>query len=419
MRPWRPLSVIPVVLAVGVAAYGCGGNGDDASEREGDEVGTPTPMEAAPTVSVDDPTEPQPGVSPSEVIVGTHNPQTGPAAIYSDIPRAMEAYFQNVGPINGRDIRLVVRDNAFSPEETIEAVRQLIEEDQVFAILNGLGTQTHEQVFAELAEQGIPDLLIASGASKFDEPVVETAFVANNTYTFEGRVLGEIALNNGYSSAALVYQDDDFGLEGAAGFKETVGSSVEITAEETFPVGAAEVTPQVINAVAGNPEVLYIYALPVETAAAIKAARDQGYGGQIMISGVAIINELGDLAGPENLEDTISTFATKIISQADDPDIQAHVELMEAAGITPTNFTIYGQAIAEAFVEILRNSTEPLTRESLVTAAEELQDFVCSVCLGPVNFSDDDHRANDTLTPARFVDGQWIAFGEPISAEDN
>jgi hypothetical protein len=144
-----------------------------------------------------------------------------------------------------------------------------------------------------------------------------------------------------------------------------------------------------------------------------------GFAGQIMISGVAIINELGDLAGPGNLDDTISTFATKIISQADDPDIQAHVELMEAAGITPTNFTIYGQAIAEVFVEILRTTAEPLTREGLVAAAEALKDFVCGVCLGAVNFSDDDHRANDTLTPARFVDGQWIAFGELISAEES
>jgi hypothetical protein len=94
---------------------------------------------------------------------------------------------------------------------------------------------------------------------------------------------------------------------------------------------------------------------------------------------------------------------------------------MGAAGIEPSNFTIYGQAVAEIFIEALSNAEEPLTRESLVAAMEAIQGFQCSVCLGEINFGADDHRALETFIQIEFDGTAWVPVegAEPIADEGN
>ena len=94
--------------------------------------------------------DPRPGITATTVTVGGHFPLTGPAAPgYSEIPRASNAYFQHVnanGGVNGRKLKMIVRDDGYNPVNTVKVTKQLVLQDKVFAILGGLGTPTHTKV---------------------------------------------------------------------------------------------------------------------------------------------------------------------------------------------------------------------------------------------------------------------------------
>jgi branched-chain amino acid transport system substrate-binding protein len=425
LKKWLVFGFGAIAMAA-LLASACGDDDDDDddAEAEATEEEVEEPTEEATEEGTAEATEeaeeaageieelsddPSQGVTDTSIKIGAHYALSGPVAVYAPIVDAVTAYFEDVGPVNGRSIEYVIRDDAYTPPQTVEVTNQLIEQDQIFAMLLGLGTPTHSQVFDQLAELGIPDLLIGSGCACWTNPIVPTAFGGNGNYVTEGRALGQYVVDEGFTSAAIVYQNDDFGEGGREGFLEVTEGTVEVTSEQTYEANARDLTSQTINAIADDPEVLFLFATPVETGSAINAARSNGYEGQIVISTVAGVDFLGALTGtPENAEGTVTLGGLKLLSQSDDPDIQAHVALMESAGVEPSNFTIFGQAMAEIFIEALTNAQEPLTRGSLVAAFEAIQDFTCSVCIAPINFGEDDHRAIESYIPIIFTSGQFI-----------
>lgn len=96
----------------------------------------------------------------------------------------------------------------------------------------------------------------------------------------------------------------------------------------------------------------------------------------------------------------------KTIAETDDPAIQKHIEIMRAAGIEPSNFTVFGQLLAELMVEVLKNADDPPTRQGLLQAAENVRAWQSGLALTPVCMSPEDHRPWEAL---RF----WRAEGGP------
>ncbi len=83
----------------------------------------------------------------------------------------MQAYFDYIndqGGVYGRKLKLFVGDNQYSGPVASEAIRKLVEQDQIFAPIGSLGTEAHTAVYKYLEEQGIPDLYILTGDSQVD-----------------------------------------------------------------------------------------------------------------------------------------------------------------------------------------------------------------------------------------------------------
>src|SRR3954463_7418839 len=142
-----------------------------------------------------------PGVTDSEILVGTHQPLTGPAAAgYSKISAATKAYFDYVnanGGVYGRKITYKVMDDGYNPANTQQVVRQLVLQDKVFAILNGLGTPTHTGVLDFLNTNRVPDLFVASGSRSWNQPSkYPNTFGYQTNYTIEGKILATYVKNN-------------------------------------------------------------------------------------------------------------------------------------------------------------------------------------------------------------------------------
>ncbi len=114
-----------------------------------------------------------PGVTDTEIKIGTTTPYSGPASAYSAGAISATAYFTMIneqGGVNGRKINFISLDDAYSPPKTVEQIRRLIESDEVSFLVNPVGTATNMAVLKYINQKHVPHLFIGTGATIFNDP---------------------------------------------------------------------------------------------------------------------------------------------------------------------------------------------------------------------------------------------------------
>ena len=114
-----------------------------------------------------------PGVTDSEIKIGNIMPYSGPASAYGIIGKTMSAYFRMIndnGGVNGRKINFISYDDAYSPPKTVEQARKLVESDEVFLIFASLGTASNAAIQKYMNTMKVPQLFVATGASRWGDP---------------------------------------------------------------------------------------------------------------------------------------------------------------------------------------------------------------------------------------------------------
>ncbi|GEA87407.1 ABC transporter substrate-binding protein [Cellulomonas cellasea] len=340
-----------------------------------------------------------PGVAGETVTIGTHTPLTGPAAAgYASISAAASAYFDYLndqGGIHGRTIEYVVKDDAYNPATTQTVVRELVQEDGVLALVNGLGTPTHGSVVDYLNENGVPDLFVASGSPAWDDPeAYPWTFAFNADYVTEAKVLAHHAQET-YDDAVfcVLGQDDDFGTDFTTGLTTVLG---ELASTQTYSVSNQDVTAQVGAMQAAGCTVNFLATVNGFTALALGTAAKMGYRAQWLSSSSGgdyptLLGYLGEDVGPALLQGFVST--NYLPFSADDPWVELFRRVNDEYndGAPFTGNTVYGMSVAYTFAEALARAGEDPTRESLVEALES-GDVVGNGIL-PLQFSADSHKA--------------------------
>ena len=201
-----PRATVVAAALVSVAVAGCGSSSSSSSG------GSSSSSSSA-------------GVTATSITFGSHQPLTGPAAPgYSEIAPASQAFFDYVnahGGVFGRKIHLIYKDDAYNPAQTVNVVHQLVLQDKVFGIFEGLGTPTHTKVVGFLNAEKIPDMFVASGCPCWDDGTKQPyTFGWQPNYTIEGKILGQYLKQHfAGKKVGVLYQDDDFGLVGWPGSK--------------------------------------------------------------------------------------------------------------------------------------------------------------------------------------------------------
>ena len=112
-------------------------------------------------------TRTDPGVSSGSIKIGGTVPLSGVAAAYASVGRGADAYFKywndTRGGVNGRKIDYDFVDDAYDPAQTVEQTRKLVQQDQVFAIVNSLGTEQNLAVRGFLNQLKVPQLFVEIG----------------------------------------------------------------------------------------------------------------------------------------------------------------------------------------------------------------------------------------------------------------
>ena len=405
MKRWT-FALVLSLMATGLVVAGCSSS---------EEASGPTPG------------GPVPGVTDTEILLGTHMPlSNSPAASWGVVADGMKAYFEYVnsqGGVNGRKIKLIVGDDQYAAPIAVEVVRKLVEQDGVFAIVGGLGDSTHLAVMDYLAEQGVPDLFIAGGMPEFTDPLVETRFAALTDYVTEGRITSDYVKEHfAGKTEGIIYENNEGGrLELQYAEERLAGSDIKIVSKQAYDFVNFDLTAQVQRLKADNPDFVYVIGNPGSLSSALKVAREVlDWDVPFITSAVSAVEMTIQLAGPSNAEGLVSATTGKMISETDDPGVQRHIELMKqfAPGVEPSSLTEFGMMTAEYAVQALKNAGPDLTRESVVDGAEQIRGYCCIVCLAPVSLSPTDHRISEAMWFERVVDGKWVRFNDtPISYE--
>lgn len=349
-----------------------------------------------------------PGLTDTSIKIGTHQPLTGVAAPgYSEISPGAKAYFDFVneaGGINGRKIEYVVKDDTYNPTKTGEVVNQLVLQDEVFGLLQGLGTPTHTAVIDQLNEEEVPDLFVSSGALAWDDPEkYPFSFGWQPDYEVEGKILGQyIKENFPDAKVGLYLQGDDLGRDGAKGVKQFLED--QVVAEATYTSGNTDVAPVIGKLKAAGADLVVGFNVPAYTALSQLTAQALNYKPKWFYSSVALDPTLvggllsnfskGKVTGTQLLEGTYTTKYLSSVDQTDDPWVQLWQKVWEAHGDGKplTNFNVYGMAGAYTFVQALAAAGQDVTREGIVQAIEEKGSDFKGPALAPFDYSADSHR---------------------------
>ncbi|MGB6836680.1 MAG: ABC transporter substrate-binding protein [Dehalococcoidia bacterium] len=404
-----------------------------ACEEEEEEVVDETPEATEVVEETPGVVEEVPGVTDTEILLGSHLPLSGQAAAWGvDLKAGMDAYFAYIndqGGVHGRTINLIVYDSEYTGPTTAEVVRKLVEQDEVFAIMGGLGTAAHSAVWKYLEEEGVPDMFLLTGETKWTEPVAKNRFVFLVPYIIEGRMLGEyIADNFAGKKLGIIAQNDDFGKEGEEGLRLGVEDAGMEIVVEYYEATESDLIGQVQRLKNENVDVIAAYTMPIQTGTMIKGARETlSWDVPFVLTGVVAVEIVGLLAGLDNIEGAISVVFGHQAHETEEPGIAKHHEIMAqyAPDVKPGNLTLVGATIAEGMVNVLEENGPDLTRESFLDTAESICGFVCSTCMVPVNLSPTDHRPTEvevyvraavdrTTDPPTF---RWEPFGEPFGFE--
>ncbi|UQU65694.1 ABC transporter substrate-binding protein [Couchioplanes caeruleus] len=365
-----------------------------------------------------------PGVTGSEIVVGTHMPLTGPAAAgYSKIAPASKAYFDYVnanGGVHGRKITYKIMDDTYNPATTQQVVRELVLQDKVFAILNGLGTPTHTGVLDFLKTNRVPDLFVASGSRSWNQPdKYPGTFGFNVDYTVEGKILAtHVKQTQAGKKVCFLGQDDDFGRDALAGIEKILGP---VAAKQSYVTSNPNVGPQMGALKQAGCQVVMLATVPGFTALSLGTASKIGFKPQFVVSQVgADLTTLKKQLGPAAplTEGLISDNYLPLSTDDANPWIQLYkrVNSQYNGNAEFDNNVVYGMSVAYLFVQTLQAAGKDLTRDGLIAAVEK--GGFQGPGMAPLRFSKTDHSGYGGMKMSRVQGGEQAYFGTVYQTDD-
>ncbi|MEA2158325.1 MAG: branched-chain amino acid transport system substrate-binding protein [Solirubrobacteraceae bacterium] len=375
-----------------------------------------------------------PGVTATSITFGAHEPLTGPAAPgYSEIAPASEAFFKYVnahGGVFGRKINLLIKDDAYNPTNTVNVVHQLVLQNNVFGIFEGLGTPTHTKVVSYLNASKVPDLFVASGCPCWDNGASQPyTFGWQPNYTIEGKILGQyIKQHFAGQKVAVLYQDDDFGQGGLAGIQAEVPAS-SIVAKEPYQSGTTTLAPQITAIKASKATVLVDFTVPIYTAIGQLTSFTLGYKPQLVISSVGIdpttVGGLlksiskGKASGTGLIEGAITDGYLPSPTDASNPWIQLFQKVhdqYDAAAPFDGNVE-YGMANAYTLVQAIQAAGKNLTRQGLINAIDNNGARWSGPGIVPFRYSKTQHGGYGGAEIGQLRNGKIVLMGGPLTTD--
>lgn len=361
------------------------------------------------------------GVTATEVVIGTSQPLSGPAAFWGvPITGAMDAWIKFIndqGGIHGRKIRLVSRDDSYLPPRAVANARELVDRERIFAMVGLLGSANSFAVRDFVVENQViwvNPLADANMWAGFRQ--TKHLFVTYPSYTDEGRILADYAAKNmGVKTMAVFYQNDLYGQKGVLGVKRGAAQAkAKVVASVSYEVTDTDVSGHALKLRQANPDAVILYATPRHGALIVREMVKIGFQPKLLSSFTLTDPAMFQLAGDAWNNVVLTAYFPLPGSDTRVDEVLATLtRINPALAQNPFN-AVAGVAFLEPFLEGMRRAGPNLTRDSFVAAMESIRNWDGMVVRG-VTFGPNKHQGTNRIYIVRAENRQFRKLTDWIS----
>lgn len=335
------------------------------------------------------------GVSDTEIIVGSFGPLTGPAALWGNIMKGIDAHFKLIndnGGINGRKIKFIMKDDAYDPSRTVPAVREMVQKDEVFAFVGGIGTAPCMSVMEYIIEEQIPWAPPITGATHWTIPLKKNIFSLLPYYIDEGIIQTKYALDSlGTQKIGIIYQNDDVGKSALVGAQSVLKArNLDFVSAVPVEITDTDLSSHVARLKDAGSEVVLLWTLPRQAVITVTNAKvinfEPQYIASFILSDMGLMHSLTKGAWEGVIFGSIATppyqYENPTVAKFKAAFAQYYPE--DRWGVFPYGGFLY----AQPFIDALTNLGKDVTREGLITELEKLSDYDLhglTIDYGPTN----------------------------------
>jgi branched-chain amino acid transport system substrate-binding protein len=372
------------------------------------------------------------GATDTEIKIGNIMPYSGPASAYGVIGKTEAAYFNMIndqGGINGRKIKFISYDDAYSPPKAVEQARKLVESDEVLLVFSPLGTASNSATQKYFNAKKVPQLFVATGASKWNDPKSFPWTMGwQPNYQSEAHTYAKYILKEKPDAKiGVLFQNDDFGKDFLKGLKDGLGAKASmIVAEEAYETSEPSIDNHVVKLKTSGADVFVSITTPKFAAQAIKKLAEMDWHPTHIVANVsASVGGVLKPAGFENAQGILSAAYAKDGADPqwdNDPGMKKFYAFLEKYYPDANKLdgsVVYGYGEAQTLVQVLKQCGDDLTRENVMKQAASLKDFEPDTLLPGVkiNTSPTDFAPIEQLQMMRFKGEKWELFGAMMSGE--
>src|SRR5712672_2914268 len=373
------------------------------------------------------------GATDTDIKIGNIMPYSGPASAYGVIGKTETAYFKKInaeGGINGRKIKFISYDDAYSPPKTVEQARKLVESDEVLLIFNPLGTASNSAIQKYMNEKKVPQLFVGSGAKKWNDPkqFPWTMGWAPN-YQSEGRIYAKYILKERPAGKiGILYQNDDYGKDYVKGIRDGLGAKADlmIIGERSYETSTPTIDSHVVELKSEGADIFISITTPKFAAQSIKKVAELGWKPLFILNSVG--TSTGTVmrpAGFENGQNIVSATYQKDPTDPqwkDDPGIKnfdAFLAKYFPEGNREDLNLMTGYNVAQTLVHVLKECSDDLTRANIMNHAASIKNLQLEGLLPGVtiNTSATDFAPIKQFQLRKFKGERWELFGDVVSRE--
>ncbi|MBN1655583.1 MAG: ABC transporter substrate-binding protein [Deltaproteobacteria bacterium] len=366
-----------------------------------------------------------PGVSATEIVLGATTPLTGPGAGWGvPISGGMQAWIDHInerGGIHGRELKLIVKDDAYNPARALANLQEM--KDEVLAVVGQLGSAPCAAAKDFFPENRIPLIHAYANVEIYANQPKEKQryyFSIYPDYQDEAVFWTTYAVNElGAKKIAHFYQNDDYGMGANAGVKkalESVSGKATLVAEVPYEATERAVSTHALKLKESGADTLMVTAL-MSTAALINKELDKiAYRPRLIASFPLSDTAMFKIAGA-SWEGTYVGLSGQMGSPGADPAADRVAAILVAKNEKLKGreiLALFGAGTIMHLAEGLKNAGKDLTRESLIKGMEMIRQFRPEGMGAPVTYAPNRHHGINAILPCQAKGGINRPLGDYV-----
>ncbi|MDX6511585.1 MAG: branched-chain amino acid transport system substrate-binding protein [Gaiellaceae bacterium] len=373
-----------------------------------------------------------PGVTATTITLGGTVPISGPAAAFGVVGPGANAYFKYVNDHGGVFKRKIVYkylDDGYDPAQTVQLTRQLIQQENVLAIFNSVGTEENLAIRPFLNQLKVPQLFTGTASNAAGDPRKYPYSLGYlPSFSAEGAIYARyIGKTQKKARLGVLYENSNYGQALVAGLKRTLPKGVVLSDVERYEVTDTDISSQVGKLRQSKADTFMVFATPKFAILSYIAANKLGWHPRYYVSAVSIEPSIMAIATASTSKQT--TEGSISIAFVKDPTspiwrkdkgmklFKSIMKRYDPSGRATDGYNVYGMAVAYSMVDTLKHAGKNPTRDSVLRAAMHLNEKNPFLLPGiVVKTSPNDYLPLEKAKLLRYHKGLWVPFGRLVTA---